>query len=194
MTEIVFASTNEHKLYEIKAMLPENIRVIGMNEAGVFDDIPETGSTLRENALLKAQYIQKRGFKRVLADDTGLEIHALGGAPGVYSARYAGQRADSRRNIEKVLAEMTNIKDRQARFVTVLCYVNGDKTVFFDGEVRGRIALQPIGRYGFGYDPIFIPEGSDQTFAQMSAGQKNLMSHRKRALDKFLQFIKNTSL
>lgn len=192
MIDIVFASNNAHKLQEIASMLPQGVHIISMREAGIEADIPETGTTLRENAFLKADYLKKRGFANVLADDTGLEVEALDGAPGVYSARYAGADADARKNIEKLLSELENVNDRTARFVTVLCLIRNNEVHYFEGEARGRITAVPMGKNGFGYDPVFVPDGFNKTFAQMNADEKNSISHRKKAIEKFINYIENS--
>ncbi|MFN3952267.1 MAG: RdgB/HAM1 family non-canonical purine NTP pyrophosphatase [Thermaurantimonas sp.] len=194
MTEIVFASNNDHKLQELRSMLPERVHLIGMKEAGIEVNIPETGATLTENAILKAKFLINLGYNTVLADDTGLEVEALGGAPGVYSARYAGPEANASKNIEKVLTALSGKEQRQARFVTVLCFIRGTEISIFRGEVHGVIAKKPEGHYGFGYDPIFIPEGFNKTFAQMNPEEKNSISHRKRALEKFIDHLQNVFL
>lgn len=174
-------------------MLPERVHLIGMKEAGIEVDIPETGATLTENAILKAKFLINLGYNTVLADDTGLEVEALGGAPGVYSARYAGPEADSKKNIEKLLVEMSDIKTRNAKFVTVLCFIQEREISLFRGEICGIIADKPVGYHGFGYDPIFIPDGFNKSFAQMTSEEKNSISHRKKALEKFIKYIQNLS-
>ncbi|MFN4300320.1 MAG: RdgB/HAM1 family non-canonical purine NTP pyrophosphatase [Thermaurantimonas sp.] len=192
MIDIVFASNNVHKLEEIASMLPLNMRIKSMKEAGIEADIPETGTTLKENAFLKADFLRKKGFNAVLADDTGLEVSALNGAPGVYSARYAGPEGNARKNIKKLLAELQTAADRTARFVTVLCFIRKGEVHYFEGEVKGVIIDSPRGNQGFGYDPVFLPNGFNKTFAEMTLDEKNLISHRKKALEKFLEFLQNS--
>lgn len=192
MTEIVFASNNAHKLKEIASMLPQNIRIRSMKEAGIEAEIPETGTTLRENAFLKADFLRKKGYSVVLADDTGLEVNALNGAPGVHSARYAGAEGNAQKNIEKLLAQLKDATDRTARFVTVLCFIKEGEVYYFEGEVKGQITTMPTGSQGFGYDPVFLPDGFNKTFAQMTLEEKNAISHRKKALEKFLQYLQKS--
>ncbi len=194
MNEIIFASNNDHKLQELRQMLPGRIRLIGMKEAGIQADIAETGTTLTENAIIKARFVSRYGFSMVLSDDTGLEIPALGGAPGVHSARYAGIEANAEKNIEKVLTELSGKAQREARFVTVLCFIKDQEINLFKGEVQGVIASRPEGTNGFGYDPIFIPQGFNKTFAQMTSEEKNRISHRKEALKKLINYIKHLTL
>lgn len=192
MTEIVFASNNAHKLKEIASMLPQNIRIRSMKEAGIEAEIPETGTTLRKNAFLKADFLRKKGYSVVLADDTGLEVNALNGAPGVHSARYAGPEGNAQKNIEKLLAQLKDATDRTARFVTVLCFIKEGEVYYFEGEVKGQITTMPTGNLGFGYDPVFLPDGFNKTFAQMTLEEKNAISHRKKALEKFLQYLQKS--
>lgn len=194
MIDIVFASNNAHKLEEIASMLPPHVRIIGMKEAGIEAEIPETGTTLRDNAFIKADFLRKKGFNAVLADDTGLEVYALKGAPGVYSARYAGPEGNAQKNVEKLLAELKTVTDRTARFVTVLCFIHDGDVHYFEGEVKGVIIDSPRGSQGFGYDPVFLPDGFNKTFAEMTMEEKNSISHRKKALEKFLEFLQKSKL
>ncbi len=187
--KLVFATNNQHKLEEASAILKEHVEIISLSELGCYDDIPETAVTLQGNSALKARYIYGHFGVDCFADDTGLEIAALDGAPGVYSARYAGEPSDSARNRAKVLEQMQGVKDRTARFCTVITLIIDGKEYFFEGEVRGTIAEHESGTGGFGYDSIFIPEGHTQTFAELSAEAKNSMSHRGRALQVLWQFL-----
>ncbi len=197
--KLVFATNNQHKLTEACAILRDQIEIISLAELGCYDDIPETAATLQGNSALKARYIYEHFGVDCFADDTGLEIEALDGEPGVYSARYAsldsgvrtqesGQSADAL-NRAKVLRKMDGVENRKARFCTVITLILDGKEYFFEGEVKGTIATQESGEGGFGYDSIFIPEGYEQTFAELSAEQKNSMSHRGRALKALYEFL-----
>ncbi|HQQ93414.1 MAG TPA: RdgB/HAM1 family non-canonical purine NTP pyrophosphatase [Bacteroidia bacterium] len=193
--DLVFASSNPNKINEIKALISDQFRILGLQDLGIRDDIPETGSTLPENALLKAQYVSDWLRKRdrdmpVFADDSGLEVMALNGAPGVYSARYAGTAKDDKANNRKLLFDMQNTSKRQARFVTVVALLVNQKKYFFEGEVKGTIAYEPRGASGFGYDPLFIPRGYRSTFAELGPEVKNSISHRSRAIHKLITFLK----
>jgi len=188
--KLCFATHNENKLKEIRQLVPEGIAVVSLNELGQLDEIPETGETLVENSELKARFVLEKFSIPVFADDSGLEIDALEGRPGVYSARYAGLQKNSDDNMDKVLSEMKDESDRSARFKSVITFLDpaGRKEIF-EGAVEGTIINEKRGHGGFGYDPIFIPEGHDRTFAQMTDDEKNSMSHRARALAKFLKFL-----
>jgi len=157
------------------------------------DDIPETADTLEGNALLKSTYIHEKFGLDCFADDTGLEIEELGGEPGVYSARYAGEDNNSDNNMRKVLFLLENKTNRKASFRTVIALILGEKTLYFSGEIKGDITLHPQGESGFGYDPIFVPEGYQLSFAQLSAGEKNKISHRALAVNKLINFLKHNS-
>ncbi len=188
--ELIFATHNANKAKEVKALLP-HLEVKSLSEIGFHDDIPETGKTLQDNALIKARTIHKATGKPCFADDTGLEVEALYGAPGVYSARYAGEGANSENNMDKLLAELDAITNRNAQFRTVIAYIdNTGKEHLFEGSVQGEILKARQGGEGFGYDPIFLPEGETESFAEMSAGRKNTMSHRGRAMRKLVEFLK----
>jgi XTP/dITP diphosphohydrolase len=188
--ELVFATNNAHKLGEVSAMLPPGIRVLGLDEAGFSGDIPETGSTLEENAEIKARTIFDFAGRPVIADDTGLFVHALDGAPGVYSARYAGEHAAFADNCALLLKNLERKPDRKAEFVTVVCLVDSHgKSHFFRGEVGGSIALQMQGDKGFGYDPLFLPDGATRSFAQMTATEKNAISHRRLAMQQLITYL-----
>jgi len=187
--EIIIASSNNHKLQEIRKILPKSCVLYTLKEIGVTEDIIENGTTFYENSFIKATFINSKKYKNILADDSGLEVKALNNEPGVYSSRYAGEPADSEKNIDKLLAKLNGIKNRNARFVTVLCFIKDNVTNYFEGEVKGRITTERKGENGFGYDPVFIPEGYSKTFAEMEAEEKNLISHRANALKKFAAFL-----
>lgn len=187
--ELIFATNNRHKAEEIQAMLPSSIRVSTLKEVGIEEDIPEEQDTLEGNASQKAQTIFHRLSKNCFADDTGLEIEALGGAPGVHSARYAGEDKDSEANMNKVLRKMESTDNRKARFRTVIALILDGEPMFFEGIVNGHILREKRGEEGFGYDPIFLPEGYDQTFAQMPMDEKNKISHRSRAIQKLADYL-----
>ena len=187
--ELVFATHNPHKLAEIRQALPEKFSLKGLTEIGIDEDIPETGSSLKENASIKAKYVYNKTGSFVFSDDTGLEIDALQGDPGVYSARYAGDNATSDQNIDKVLNQLDGVSDRSARFKTVICFIENGVTYFFEGLVEGEILTKRSGSDGFGYDPIFKPKESNVSFAEMSADAKNEISHRGRALSALVDFL-----
>ncbi|SPY35474.1 dITP/XTP pyrophosphatase [Porphyromonas cangingivalis] len=180
--KLVFATHNDHKLQEVRAILGDLVDVVSLKDLQDFDEIEENGLTLEENASIKARAVFARHGLPCFADDTGLEVKALDGAPGVYSARYAGPGHDAKANMAKLLKEMEDIEDRRARFRTVVSLVIDGKEYLFDGEVAGEIMLTPAGVEGFGYDPVFRPEGCTESFAEMSAEKKNGMSHRGRAI------------
>lgn len=200
--EIVFATNNQHKLQEIRDILGSDFEVVSLKEIGCDVDIPETGNTLEENALQKAQYVYDHYHISCFADDTGLEVEALDGAPGVHSARYAeGTDHDSEANMAKLLRELDGKENRQARFRTVICYIEKKdvcpcsctsikKVHQFEGIVKGRIATKKHGTEGFGYDPIFVPEGYDKSFAELGEEVKNGISHRARAVAKLVEYLK----
>ncbi|MBL7837557.1 MAG: RdgB/HAM1 family non-canonical purine NTP pyrophosphatase [Bacteroidetes bacterium] len=189
MKDLIFASNNAHKLDEIRAMLPAGFRLLSQSDAGFDLDVDETGKTFEDNAFLKAQALYEFAGITCFADDSGLEVKALKGQPGVKSARYSGEPVNHQRNVELLLKNLEGKKDRSARFVTVICLRHNDKTMYFEGEVKGVIVDYPRGDKGFGYDPIFIPDGHDRTFAEMESQEKNAISHRKRAVEKMLEFI-----
>lgn len=186
---LLFATNNQHKLFEIRNALGNGMEITGLQEAGIYEDIPETGDTLEANALIKATYIFSNYQKNCFADDTGLEIEALNGRPGVYSARYAGEGCNFEDNINKVLAEMQNKENRRARFRCVIALILDGKEVFFEGIVKGIIIPSKRGLAGFGYDPIFQPEGYTTTFAEMTLEEKNKISHRGIAVKKLVDFL-----
>ncbi|NDV45924.1 non-canonical purine NTP diphosphatase [Paludibacter sp. 221] len=189
MKKLVFATNNKHKLEEVQAILGNTFEIVSLNEIGCFDEIPETADTLEGNALLKAKYVFDKYALDCFADDTGLEIEALGGAPGVYSARFAGEECDSAKNMQKVLKLMDGIKNREACFKTVIALILQEKTYYFEGKICGTIAEKPGGNAGFGYDPIFIPEGYDKSFAELTPEIKNKISHRALAVKKLSDFL-----
>jgi len=193
MNKLVFATNNAHKLAEVRAILEPEFTIISLDDLNCKDDIPETADTLEGNALLKATYIHEKFGLDCFADDTGLEIEELGGEPGVYSARYAGEDNNSDNNMRKVLFLLENKTNRKASFRTVIALILGEKTLYFSGEIKGDITLHPQGESGFGYDPIFVPEGYQLSFAQLSAGEKNKISHRALAVNKLIDFLKHNS-
>lgn len=190
--KIVFATNNTHKLEEIRRMLRGSHQIVSLAEIGCHEDIPEEQNTLEGNALQKARYIKQHYGYDCFADDTGLEIDALGGRPGVYSARYAGEAKDSEANMRKVLAEMQGHSDRRARFRTVIALILGNEEHLFEGKVEGEILTARQGSAGFGYDPVFRPDGYDRSFAEMDPDTKNSISHRGEATRKLAAFLNAT--
>lgn len=192
---IYLATQNQHKIDEIKDLLGDLFDFRTVFELGLVVEIPETGSTLAENSRQKAEFIaQKFGGITCLADDSGLEVDALNGAPGVYSARYAGEAKSDTANVAKLLQVMVNEPNRNARFVTVLTLHHQGQFYVFEGEVHGQIQAEPRGTQGFGYDPIFVPTGIEQTFAELSLAEKNQLAHRARALEKFKMFVQDAQI
>lgn len=187
--ELVFATNNTHKLNEVRAIAGARFSIISFKELGCFDEIPETGETLTENALQKAQYIHNKFQCNCFADDTGLEIEALGGKPGVYSARYAGEHCSFQDNVLKVLHEMQGFTNRKACFKTVIALILNETTYFFEGKIEGEIIETEKGTNGFGYDPVFKPSGYDKTFAEMTDAEKNKISHRALATKQLNDFL-----
>ncbi len=189
LKKLVFASNNKHKLAEARAILGDKFEVVSLEEIGCHDEIPETAETLEGNALIKARWVKdKYGFD-CFADDTGLMVEALGGAPGVYSARYAGEHCTFADNVNKMLREMSDKENRKAYFATVIALILNGQIYTFEGKVDGYIATEPHGEGGFGYDPIFIAEESGRSFAEMSSEEKNAISHRGRAVRKLADFL-----
>lgn len=187
--KIVFATNNAHKLDEVRQVVGEKIEIVSLRECGIVEDIPENEPTLEGNALAKARYIYERTGFNCFADDTGLEVDALGGEPGVRSARYATDGHDDEANKRLLLERLQGVENRAAQFRTAVALIMGGKEYLFEGIVRGEIALEQHGEGGFGYDPLFFPEGGDLTFAQMSSEEKNAISHRGRAVRKFAEFL-----
>ena len=191
--KIVFATNNKHKLEEIKDILGKDFEIVSLAEIGCHEDIPETGLTLEENARQKSSYIVEHYNHDCFADDTGLEVDSLNGEPGVHSARYAeGTDHDSEANMRKLLSKMSNVKDRTARFRTVISLIINGVEHQFEGRVEGRIATEKHGTEGFGYDPIFIPEGYDKSFAELGEEVKNQISHRARAVKKLAEYLSSS--
>lgn len=190
--KLVFATNNDHKLAEVKKLLPEEIELNSLKDIGCCEDIPETGDTLEVNASQKSHFVYKRYSLDCFADDTGLEVEALGGEPGVYSARYAGEEKDAKLNMRKVLGKMKGVKNRRARFRTVISLLLNGEEVLFEGVVQGEILTEAQGDMGFGYDPIFKPDGYNISFAQMKLNEKNKISHRGLAIDQLIKYLKNT--
>lgn len=191
MKKIVFATNNAHKLEEVRDILKDKMQVLSLAEIGCTEDIAETAETLEGNAEIKARYIFDKFGVDCFADDTGLEVEALNGKPGVYSARYAGEPSDSTKNVKKILTEMKGVENRNAQFRTVICLMEEGECHFFEGIIKGRIALNPSGKGGFGYDPVFIPEGYDGSFAELTSEEKNSISHRALAVKKLNDYLTN---
>lgn len=189
MKKIVFATNNKHKLDELKQILAGKFEVLGLIDIGFTDDIAETGLTLADNASIKSHHIFDRFEIDCFSDDTGLEVDALGGEPGVYSARYAGVDSTYAQNVDKLLAKLKDEKDRTARFKTVISLIMNGVEYQFEGSVEGVITAKRHGKKGFGYDPVFLPDGFSQTFAEMPAGLKNKISHRGKAVVELVKFL-----
>ena len=186
--KIVFATNNQHKLKEVRSLLP-SFEIVGLKDIGCFEDIPETATTLEGNAQIKADYITQKYGLNCFADDTGLEVTALNNEPGVYSARYAGEPANSENNMDKLLSELENKENRTAQFRTVIALNIDTKKSVFEGICKGSISKERQGTEGFGYDPIFIPENHTTSFAEMSMEAKGEISHRGRAIRKLITFL-----
>lgn len=189
MQEIVFATNNQHKLSELRRIVGKRFSILSLSDIGCHEDIPETADTLRGNALQKARYVREHYGYDCFADDTGLMVDALGGEPGVYSARYAGPGHDSAANMRLLLENMRGVTDRSARFVTVIALILNGKEQTFEGCVEGEILTAPEGDGGFGYDPVFRPQESDISFALMTADAKNAISHRGRATARLMEYL-----
>ncbi len=190
METLIIATHNKHKLQEIQGMLQGLFEVKGLTDIGCTDEIPETGTELQENAWQKASFVKEHFGYDCFADDTGLEVEALNGAPGVYSARYAGEHCSFDDNVEKMLREMEGKTNRKARFRTVIALIMNNETHYFEGIVDGEILTERHGSEGFGYDPIFRPEGYEKSFAELTLEEKNRISHRGRAVAKLIEFLK----
>ncbi|AUC15574.1 non-canonical purine NTP pyrophosphatase [Tenacibaculum sp. SZ-18] len=189
--KLVFATNNLNKLKEVQEMLPKSIELLSLKDIGCFEDIEETATSLEGNAKIKANHITKNYQYNCFADDTGLEVKALNGEPGVYSARYAGEPANAENNMQKLLDNLKETSNREAQFRTSICLNLDDKQFLFDGICKGQILTKRRGEKGFGYDPIFQPEGYENSFAQMSSVEKNKISHRGLAIEKLIDFLKN---
>ncbi|NBH90214.1 non-canonical purine NTP diphosphatase [Parabacteroides distasonis] len=191
--KLVFATNNSHKLQEVSKILGDNLELVNLHDINCQEDIPETADTLEGNALLKARYIKEHYGFDCFADDTGLEVEALNNAPGVYSARYAGPGHDAQANMRKLLCEMEGKENRKARFRTVIALILDGKEYLFDGIINGVITAEKKGESGFGYDPIFMPDGYTQTFAELGDDIKNTISHRALAVHKLAEFLSSLS-
>ena len=189
---LYLATQNKHKVEELSVLLQDHFTVRDLSSFALTEEIPETGATLTENSLQKAKYIAEKFHVSCLADDSGLEVEALGGAPGVFSARYAGEPKDDRANLDLLLQNLSAHENRRARFVTVLTYCHNGVYHAFEGEIQGTIVEAPRGTQGFGYDPVFQPEYESRTFAEMTLTEKNQIAHRARALEKFKKFLDET--
>ena len=189
--KIVFATNNKNKILEVQQLLPESIEILSLESIGCFEEIPETGDTIEENAVIKANYITHKYGVDCFADDTGLEVAALDGEPGVYSARYAGEQRDPEDNMNKLLNNLENSTNREAQFKTVIALNLNGKQHLFTGIATGEITLEKSGNQGFGYDPIFKPAGYNLTFAQLSLQEKGKISHRAKATEQLIAFLKN---
>jgi len=191
MFKLIFATNNANKVAEIQSLVGPDFNIIDMQSAGIDSDIPEPHETLNENALEKASTIFKITSTNCFSEDTGLEIESLNGAPGVKSARYAGEDRNFQANIDKVLQELATVVNRKAQFRTVICLIWENQTYYFEGICKGQIAHTMQGEKGFGYDPIFIPDGADKSFAQMSMEEKNTFSHRQKAVTQLFEFLRS---
>ncbi len=189
MKELLIATHNTNKKKEIEAMLPKGYRIYDLTDLGIEDEIEESGSSFEENALLKARYLYRKLQKSCIAEDSGLEVEALKGAPGIYSARYAGEAKSPRANMEKLLTEMEGIDNRKARFRTVIACILDGEEFLFEGQIEGHIAFEMKGHHGFGYDPVFIPENDNRSFGELDPSIKLERSHRTKALEKLLRFL-----
>lgn len=188
--ELVFVTANAHKAAEVQKVVSTTIKIVSLKDINCSDDIEETANTFQGNALLKAKHIYNKYYKNCFADDSGLEVEALNNEPGVFSARYAGVTKSDEKNTAKLLKNLEGIENRKARFRTVIALIFDGKEYLFEGIIEGTIAQQPIGTNGFGYDPVFIPAGYTNTFAQMTAEEKNQISHRAIAVSKMNEFLK----
>ena len=188
--KIIFATNNPNKLKEIQSLMPTGIEIISLKDIGCTEDIPETGETIEANAFQKARYLKEQYGYDCFADDTGLEVEALNGAPGVYSARYAGKERSAEANMAKILDDLKEKENRKAQFRTAIALILNGKEQLFEGKVEGHISEAKQGEEGFGYDPIFLPENNSLSFAQMSLEEKGVISHRGRAVRKLVDFLK----
>ena len=192
--ELIIASQNQNKLVEFKKILGDKINLFSLSDIGLNQEIPENEKTIKKNAMFKAKFVNTQTGKNVFADDTGLEIDSLNGEPGVYSARYSGIERNSNKNIELVLTNLKNISNRNSRFKTIISLIIDGKSVNFEGVVEGKITEEKRGSNGFGYDPIFQPNGYASTFGEMSLNEKNKISHRSIAINKMVQYLKENNL
>ncbi len=189
MQALVFATNNPHKLHEVAEKINDRLKILSLDDIGCYDDIPEIGQTMRDNASIKSHHVHQKYKTNCFADDSGLEVDALAGRPGVHSARYCGTYGDHEANMNKILSELGDIANRKARFRTVISLIWNDEEHFFEGTVEGTIRNKKAGAGGFGYDPIFQPDGYNQTFAEMTLAQKNSISHRARAVEQLVIFL-----
>ena len=187
--QLVFASNNSNKIAEIQALVPKSIEILSLKDIGCTEEIPETAETIEGNAILKANYVSEKYGYDCFADDTGLEVEALNGAPGVYSARYAGEQKDANDNMDKLLSELKDESNRKANFKTVIALNLNGKQNLFTGIINGKIIEEKIGTNGFGYDPIFVADGFDKTFAELSMKEKSTISHRGIAVKELIHFL-----
>ena len=192
--KLVFASNNKNKIQEIQALVPNTIQIVSLEDIGCTEDIPETADTIEGNAILKANYVTSNYGYDCFADDTGLEVEALNGAPGVYSARYAGEQKDANDNMDKLLSELKDKSNRKANFKTVIALNLNGKQNLFTGIINGKIIEEKIGTNGFGYDPIFVADGFDKTFAELSMEEKSTISHRGIAVKELILFLQKQNL
>ena len=192
--KLVFASNNKNKIQEIQALVPNTIQIVSLEDIGCTEDIPETADTIEGNAILKANYVTEKYGYDCFADDTGLEVEALNGAPGVYSARYAGEQKDANDNMDKLLSELKDKSNRKANFKTVIALNLNGKQNLFTGIINGKIIEEKIGTNGFGYDPIFVADGFDKTFAELSIEEKSTISHRGIAVKELILFLQKQNL
>lgn len=188
--KLLFATNNRHKIDEVQQLTGSQVQLLSLAEAGITEELPETGDTMQANALQKARYAFEKCGLACFADDSGLEVEALDMAPGVYSARYAGMQKSDSDNMDKLLRELENKTSRRAQFRTVIAFTDGKQDCFFEGIVKGTIIRERRGTNGFGYDPLFVPDGFEKTFAEMQPSEKNALSHRARAMEGFLEFLK----
>ena len=192
--KLVFASNNKNKIQEIQALVPNTIQIVSLEEIGCFEDIPETADTIEGNAILKANYVTEKYGYDCFADDTGLEVEALNGAPGVYSARYAGEQKDANDNMDKLLFELKDKTNRKANFKTVIALNLKGKQNLFSGIIHGKIIEEKIGTNGFGYDPIFVADGYEKTFAELSMEEKSTISHRGIAVKQLIEYFTKNNI
>ena len=192
--KLVFASNNKNKIQEIQALVPKTIQIVSLEDIGCTEDIPETSDTIEGNAILKANYVTEKYGYDCFADDTGLEVEVLNGAPGVYSARYAGEQKDANDNMDKLLSELKDKSNRKANFKTVIALNLNGKQNLFTGIINGKIIKEKIGTNGFGYDPIFVADGYEKTFAELSMEEKSTISHRGIAVKELILFLQKQSL